>query len=266
MVDTVSYARRPSREREMKLLQVSDLHYRLRHFDWLAQIAGAVDVVVIAGDLLDIRSPVPLDAQAIAVSAAMRALGSRVLLLAASGNHDLDSRDSTGEKVARWLSAVKSDRVRVDGESLYLGDDLFTVCPWWDGPLGRAALGKRLAKAALLPRRRWIWVHHAPPSGSPLAWDGRREYGDAVLTGWISRFEPDIVLAGHVHQAPFVGGGAWSDRIGTTWIFNAGQQPGPVPTHVLIDLEAGTAAWISADDRAQISLDLGAAVRQTKKP
>jgi Icc-related predicted phosphoesterase len=243
----------------MKLLHVSDLHYRLRQFDWLAEVAGTVDVVTIAGDLLDIRSPVPLDAQVIAVSAAVRALGSRVLLLAASGNHDLDSRDVSGEKTARWLNAAKSDRVRVDGESLYLGEDLFTVCPWWDGPLGRAALDERLAAAALLPRRRWIWVHHAPPSGSPLAWDGRREFGDEALAGWISRFEPDVVLVGHVHQAPFVGGGAWSDRMGTTWIFNAGQQPGPVPAHVLIDLDAGTAAWISADDRVQIPLDLGAA-------
>ena len=44
------------------------------------------------------------------------------------------------------------------------------------------------------------------------------------------------MLTGHVHQAPFVPGGGWVDRIGTTWVFNAGQQPGPVPARVEIDL------------------------------
>ena len=48
----------------MRILHVSDLHYRLRQFDWLMAAAPAVDAVVIAGDLLDVRSPVALDVQA----------------------------------------------------------------------------------------------------------------------------------------------------------------------------------------------------------
>jgi Icc-related predicted phosphoesterase len=40
----------------VKVLLVSDLHYRLRQLDWLLQRAAAVDAVMIAGDLLDIRS------------------------------------------------------------------------------------------------------------------------------------------------------------------------------------------------------------------
>jgi len=88
------------------------------------------------------------------------------------------------------------------------------------------------AEAANRPRRRWIWVHHAPPAGSPLAWDGRRAWGDDQLSVWIERFTPDVVLAGHVHQAPFVPGGGWADRIGTTWVFNPGQQAGPAPACV----------------------------------
>ena len=101
----------------------------------------------------------------------------------------------------------------------------------------RAALDAGLAAAATRPRRRWIWVHHAPPAGSPLAWDGRRAWGDDVLSGWIARFAPDLVLTGHVHQAPFAPGGGWADRVGSTWVFNAGQQAGPVPAHVTLDLE-----------------------------
>jgi hypothetical protein len=53
------------------------------------------------------------------------------------------------------------------------------------------------------------------------------------------------VLTGHVHQSPFQTEGGWADRIGDTWIFNAGRQIGPVPARVELDLEAGFADWVS---------------------
>jgi Icc-related predicted phosphoesterase len=238
----------------VRILLVSDLHYRLRQFDWLLAAAPRVDAIAIAGDLLDIRSPVALDVQSLAVSAALRALARETVLLAASGNHDLDGRDAAGEKVARWMAPLARDGVHVDGQSVPLGDDLVTVCPWWDGPRARAALDAGLAAAAARPRRRWIWVHHAPPAGSPLAWDGRRSWGDEVLSGWMGRYRPDLVLTGHVHQAPFVDGGGWADHVGSTWVLNAGQQAGPVPAHVEVDLCAGTAVWTSATECADVSL------------
>lgn len=220
----------------MRFLLVSDLHYRLRQFDWLLTRAPAVDAVVIAGDLLDIRSPVALDVQALAVTAALRDLARRTTLFVASGNHDLDGRDQAGEKVARWMRPLAHDGVHGDFTSQPVGDDLVTVCPWWDGPLARAALDDCLTEAARRPRRRWIWVYHAPPEGSPLAWDGRRAWGDDVLSDWIERYEPDLVLTGHVHQAPFTDGGGRVDRIGPTWVLNAGQQAGPVPARIEVDL------------------------------
>lgn len=242
----------------MRLLLVSDLHYRLPQFDWLMSAATdrelGLDLIVIAGDLLDIRSGVPLSAQSVAMSAQLRALGSRIEVLSASGNHDLDSRDAAGEKTARWLSRAASDRVHVDGESVMVDDTLFTVCPWWDGPKGRAALDTRLAIDADRPKGRWIWIYHAPPTGSPLSWDGRREYGDEALAEWLPVFEPAIVLAGHIHQAPFVDGGGWAHRSGNTWIFNAGHQPGPMPAHIVIDLDEGTARWRSATGAEEIQL------------
>jgi Icc-related predicted phosphoesterase len=243
----------------MRFLLVSDLHYRLRQFDWLAAVADTVDAVVIAGDLLDIRSPVSLHVQTMSVTAALKNLGARTLVLCASGNHDLDGRDLAGEKVAGWLKAAKADGVHLDGESLVVAGNLFTICPWWDGPIGRTELGEHLASEAMRPRRRWIWVYHAPPSGSPLSWDGRRAFGDEILSQWISRFHPDLVLVGHVHQAPFVPGGAWSDRIGPTWVFNAGRQIGAVPAHILIDLDEQTAVWTSATDRQCVHIGSPAA-------
>jgi Icc-related predicted phosphoesterase len=236
----------------VKVLLVSDLHYRLRQLDWLFHRAAAVDAVMIAGDLLDIRSQVALDVQAVAVRAALRELAGETTVFVASGNHDLDGRDEAGEKVAHWTAPLGAIGVHSDYSSVPLGDDLVTVCPWWDGPRAQATLDACLAEAANRARRRWIWVHHAPPAGSPLSWDGRRAWGDDRLSAWIERFTPDIVLTGHVHQAPFVPDGGWVDRIGTTWVFNPGQQPGPAPARIEIDLGVGTAVWTSATQRAEI--------------
>jgi Icc-related predicted phosphoesterase len=234
----------------VRILHVSDLHYRLRQLDWLLGAARSFDAVAIAGDLLDVRSPVALDVQAVAVTAALRALAGETALFAASGNHDLDGRDAAGEKAARWMVPLTTWGVHADNTSTPLGDDLVTVCPWWDGPQARAALDRVLAAAATRPRRRWIWVHHAPPAGSPLAWDGHRAWGDDVLSGWIARYAPDLVLTGHVHQAPFTDGGGWADRVGATWVFYAGQQAG----HVVVDLGAGTAVWTSAEGQSEVDL------------
>jgi len=42
----------------MKCLLTSDLHYTLKQFDWVISVAQNFDVVVIAGDHLDISSTV----------------------------------------------------------------------------------------------------------------------------------------------------------------------------------------------------------------
>jgi Icc-related predicted phosphoesterase len=81
--------------------------------------------------------------------------------------------------------------------------------------------------------------------GSPTCWTGSRHYGDADVLAWIEEHQPDLVLAGHVHQSPFKPDGGWTDRIGRTWVFNAGQQIGPVPARIELDLEANQAVWES---------------------
>lgn len=45
--------------------------------------------------------------------------------------------------------------------------------------------------------------------------------------------------------SPFVKDGSWVDRIGVTWVFNAGQQFGVPPAHVIIDTTIGEALWFS---------------------
>ena len=48
---------------DVRILLVSDLHYTLRQFDWVVDASPSFDLVVLAGDHLDISSTVALDAQ-----------------------------------------------------------------------------------------------------------------------------------------------------------------------------------------------------------
>jgi Icc-related predicted phosphoesterase len=231
--------------RTMRILLVSDLHYSLPQLDWVVRAAPAFDLVVMAGDQLDISSTVSLDAQSVVILqylALLRAAGNVVV---SSGNHDLTGPDAQGEQAAIWLTEARSAGVPTDGDSRLFGDVLITICPWWDGPAGRAALELQLAADASRRRSCWIWVYHWPPLGSPTCWTGKRHYGDADVAKWIDQYQPELVLTGHVHEPPFKPDGAWADRIGNTWVFNAGRQIGPVPTHIEIDLAAGSASWRS---------------------
>ena len=230
----------------MRLLAVADLHYSLPQFDWVLEVAPDFDVVVLAGDLLELASIVDRRAQAIVVRKYFDRLRAVTRLVICSGNHDLDSPQESGEKVAKWLAASPYDGIITDGESIQLDGILITVCPWWDGPITRAGIATQLGEAAKTERKLWIWIHHAPPDKSPTSWGGARYFGDTELAQWIVEYKPDIVLSGHVHQSPFVKDGSWVDRIGNTWVFNAGQQFGAPPTHIIIDTEAGEALWFSS--------------------
>jgi Icc-related predicted phosphoesterase len=238
----------------MRWLLAADLHYALPQFDWLVEVAPRYDLMIVAGDLLDVGSLVDLDAQIVVAQAYLRRLAERTRVLVCSGNHDLDRRGPDGEKVAAWVAEASGERVTTDASHLRVGDTLFTVCPWWDGPLARGKLEAQLAADHAVRPRRWVWVHHAPPRDSPTSWTGSRSMGDADLVAWIERYRPDVVLSGHVHQSPFVREGSWVDRVGVTWVFNAGHQYGAPPATVAFDDERQEAVWISAMGVQAVSL------------
>ena len=241
----------------MRILLVSDLHYALPQLDWVVRSAPSFDLVVIAGDSLNIASPVPLDVQSVVILRYLSLLHAAGRVAVSSGNHDLTGPDVQGEQSALWLAQARAAGVPTDGQSLLIGDTLVTICPWWDGPVGRAALDLQLAADAARRPARWIWVYHWPPFGSPTCWTGKRHYGDTDVGALIARYEPDFVLCGHVHESPFKPQGSWADRIGHSWVFNAGHQIGPVPARIEIDLAAGSASWASL--MGEESLDLAAA-------
>jgi Icc-related predicted phosphoesterase len=239
------------------ILVVGDVHYDMRQLDWLLQRAPEHQLVVLVGDLLDVSSTVPLVAQIPVVLRYLAKLAERTRVAVCSGNHDLTERDRDGEQAAPWLEAAADAGVVVDNGALTVGDDLVSVFPWWDGPIGRARLELALeaqATRAAEQTGHWIWVYHWPPPDLAVSWIGTKSYGDADLAGWVDRYRPDLVLSGHVHQSPWVDGGSWIAPTGATWIVNAGRQIGPMPSHAVIDLDAWTATWWSYDGEAEQSL------------
>lgn len=232
----------------MKMLFVADLHYGLKQFDWLIANAREFDTVVIGGDLLDLGSSLDLDTQIVVVEKYLARISQLTRLLVSSGNHDGDARNATQESICHWLHEAEGEELHVDGDSVEIGDVLVTVCPWWDGDLTRAEVEQLLTRDAGRKKQKWVWIYHAPPDGSPVSWTGRMSAGDETLTAWIARFNPDLVLSGHIHNAPFYADGAWIDRLGKTWVFNSGHQIGPSPSYIVIDFEEMTARWISEED------------------
>jgi hypothetical protein len=156
--------------------------------------------------------------------------------------------------VAGWLRRVPDERVVVDGASVDVDGIRFTVCPWWDGSLTRDEVDAQLAAAAVDRPGTWVWVYHSPPAGTVLCRDGRREFPDHELAAWIEQYQPDVVICGHIHQAPWAKGGSWHARLGRTQVFNAGKQIGHVPPHITFDTEARTAHWFGVFDSETVDL------------
>lgn len=246
----------------MQVLLVSDLHFDLRKFDAvLAHVrdpATATDVVVVAGDLLDVGSALPLDAQVTVVLGYLERLAQERPTVVCSGNHDLDHRNEAGEKAVRWLAEARALGVTVDGDSVDLGDWRLTACAWWEGPSTLADLEAALDAAAIARPPRWAWVYHGPPEG-PLAWTGRRYYGDPELPRLLERHRPDVVLCGHIHEAPFTDAGAWAEERDGTWLFNTGRVHGDRAPFIELDLERRRAHWWSPVATGSVDLTLSRA-------
>lgn len=241
----------------MRLLYLSDLHYALKQYDWVAARAEAFDAVIIGGDLLDIASPLDLDVQIVVAGKYLEKMSRTTPVLVCSGNHDLDTRGEDGECRAAWLQEIRGDGLAVDGDAHHLGAALVSLCPWWDGPAARSEMDAMLARHAGEEKDYWIWVHHAPPAGTRVGRDRKGDRGDPHVVELIQEHQPDLVLCGHLHTAPFVADGGWIDQIGETWVINAGRLPGPLPCLAVLDLDERKIDWVSPED--QDSRSLGAA-------
>jgi hypothetical protein len=189
----------PSRHRErraahvaapMRVLLTSDLHYKLRQYDWLLGAAPRFDVVVVAGDHVDAFSPVPGEVQIAALSASLKALAQRCRLLVCSGNHDLNARSADGEKIADWLAPVR-DAGSGRGDNVAVDFCSRSAC----GTAPTRAVERMLGRGA---ERTGRWA------GVPRAAGGRAELERQAPLGAgcraIARYSPTAVFCGHIHK------------------------------------------------------------------
>ena len=235
----------------MQLLLTSDLHYALPQFDWILDQAPEFDAIVLAGDHLDISSPVPLESQIVVVQNYIKRLSTITETVVCSGNHDLTARNAHGEKSAPWIEETGVHGAAVDWTTVNRDGLRITVCPWWDGPATRDDVDRQLSDDSVDRPDLWIWIYHYPPDESPVSWVGSRHIGDTDLNHWIDGHQPDLVLTGHIHESPFHDEGSWMAQLGDTWVVNAGHMPGPIPPHAIIDSVTRTAEWWSPLGRHQ---------------
>jgi hypothetical protein len=73
-----------------------------------------------------------------------------------------------------------------------------------------------------------------------------------------------MVISGHVHHSPFIPDGSWFDRLGDTWVFNTGLQPGRPPVYIVLDIDDGRAFWLSAG--SEQCIDLNAPLQRPAQP
>ncbi len=217
----------------------------LKQFEWLAQEAEYVDLIVIAGDLLQLGHSSDKAEQISQIRPLLKHIRDRCPLLLSSGNHDGDQLNHADEECAAWIETLKTELAcSSDFEN---GKYRFTSCPWWNGPSTRKAMLDKIQGKQPAENVSWTWIHHAPPRGSKTAWTLKGDAGDPYLLKLIGRYQPDFVLCGHVHSAPFYADGAWSERVGKTWVFNPGKQIGDVPSHIQIDLAQQNARYSSLE-------------------
>ena len=248
----------------MKILIVADLHFRRDWLDWLS--LRKVDLVVIAGDLLDAFSPDGLLPQMLALSAWSKDF--TLPLAVCSGNHDGNSRGfafdynetlhlSASQKMEaaelvqanRWMDVLERPGVVVDARSEILttpaGQIVVTTIPFdfCERPLDIVELWKTGATLRKEFRVPWLVLHHEPPADTTVGGTA----GDPHLFYQIRAYRPDYVASGHFHDQPYRGD--FIDRLDESWCLNPGCPPvdrkkaAEVPNHILLDLGGRSATW-----------------------
>lgn len=215
----------------MLIAYVVDVHDR---FDAVVDVVrgiGAIDVLVVGGDLTNAGTP---DDAARAIEL-WRPLAPTVLAVA--GNMDSPAID---ERLAEL-------GVSIDGRGAVLGDvglhgasasgptPLHTPHELPDGTLARQA---EAGAAEIAGCRLRIFCPHSPPYGTAcdrLA--SGVHVGSDSLRAFVEREQPDLVLCGHIHES------RGEDVLGRSRIVN----PGPVASGHYALVEAGETLTVTLD-------------------
>ena len=254
----------------MKILLTSDLHGNRFWYEWLIAKVPKIDMIAIAGDLVEGFASGVLTDQKRAVEHWLgQIVGSGCAVAVSSGNHEMFSKISprvAGEKkltAGRIFDALRASPSLAACHPLFIEDgrtgivesasgklivspipykifrdpeETSNCSPMWDE-------ARRLKRQTGFP---WLVLHHDPPGGGPVGGMA----GDFELRRAIENFQPDFVLSGHLHGQPFFEGGGFHERIAGSHCFNAGQTPptkSRVPNYIIMDTDQRLATWFFFD-------------------
>ena len=216
---------------KVRILLTADLHFKEDWYRWLIERQAEFDLICIAGDLLDMFSPVPLLDQIEIVTLRLRAISETTAVAVSSGNHDAVPPRS--EPTWYWFKDLTSSNILSDGQSRLFGDLLVTTVPWPPSESTAWALLEAV-RAENPPFSKWLLLVHDV---------GRLEDAANQMCKLIIEFAPNYVIAGHSHTLPYTSG-SWFQILHETVIFTPGQlMTAPWPNHVLVDLATGKAEW-----------------------
>lgn len=219
----------------MTVLVVADLHYNLRWFDWMSSHVREFDLVLIAGDLLDMNSRELLPQQAKNTKQWLNGLATPFVVV--SGNHDYwIARNAYDEdSFSGWLPHLRGfgNAVAVDGDTVEIGG-ITIACNGWEC-------------SPDITERFDLLVTHAPPMGCACAvsTDDRRDFGDGELWDCIKNTPPRVIACGHVHS-PRALWCRWDPLDKSTLVLNPGYDVSAIsPAYWVLDFSKDVACHSS---------------------
>ena len=174
----------------MRLLHVTDFHFRRPWHDWLVNVAQSYDAVAFTGDLLDMFPSAATDlyAQARWVRDWLKTFPVPIFLC--SGNHDWWTAEIPVNDpflCGGWLRQVAREGVYPDGSNLLFLGHRFICTPWIEKPL-------------CMSTEPTVLLVHAPPLGTAVSSDLGHEVGDPDVADALRTLPPgSLVLSGHIH-------------------------------------------------------------------
>ncbi len=218
----------------MKILITGDFHGRLAAYDWLQSEESRFDAILLTGDLLD-----PFGQDLSIQMQFWKLLDQKIrqrggLLATCQGEHDAWFPD--WEWMKRKIGTVHYKSLCVTSTSWRVEDR---------GPI---------QKPTTTTASTWIVLNHEPPPGLKVSVSTT---SDLIRPVQFTEHQPDYLICGHLHDAPFLPGGSWWDHFGHTIVFNPGQNSlHPPPTHIILDLDAHSATWMPSHSIPPVVISL----------
>jgi Icc-related predicted phosphoesterase len=215
----------------MHILHTADIHFNQEWMEWLVKKQDNTDAIVIAGDLLNMRTacPIPIGKQIPEIRKHLRRF--RIPVFVCSGNHDIwmaepkTTKDTWSD--GGWLNHDLPPNIITDGRTANLNGEKFAVVKYThdNWPTGTT-----------------IVVAHLPPKNLKTAISQKgKNHGSQEIARNLLKKQPRLILSGHVHKPM-----KWHDSFKKTTSLNPGSANGPFPNHILIDTKTQTAHWIAA--------------------